>query len=32
MNNLYICGENYSLDQSWVEGALETCDRVLKKW
>ena len=29
--DLYICGENYSLDQSWVEGALESCDRCLEK-
>ena len=32
MNDLYICGENYSMDQSWVEGALESCERVLSKW
>lgn len=25
----YICGENYSRQQSWVEGALESCDRCL---
>ena len=30
MENLYICGENYSLEQSWVEGALESCERILK--
>jgi monoamine oxidase len=30
MENVYICGENYSLEQSWVEGALESCERVLK--
>ena len=29
--NLYICGENYSLNQSWVEGSLESCNRCLKK-
>jgi len=29
MENVYICGENYSLEQSWVEGALESCERVL---
>jgi hypothetical protein len=29
--NVYICGENYSLKQSWVEGALETCDSCLKE-
>jgi len=28
--NLYICGENYSLNQSWVEGSLESCNRCLK--
>ena len=27
--NIYICGENYSRNQSWVEGALESCDRCL---
>ena len=30
MENVYICGENYSLEQSWVEGALESTERVLK--
>ena len=30
MPNIYICGENYSLNQSWVEGALETSDTFLK--
>ena len=29
--NLYICGENYSLTQSWVEGALQSCDYNLNK-
>ena len=29
--NLYICGENYSSHQAWVEGALETSDLVLDK-
>lgn len=28
--NIYISGENYSLHQSWVEGALETSNKVLK--
>lgn len=28
--NIYISGENYSLNQSWVEGALETSNKVLK--
>ena len=31
IENIYICGENYSLVQSWIEGALESCDRVIKK-
>ena len=31
MPNIYICGENYSTNQSWVEGALETCDNFLQK-
>ena len=30
IQNIYICGENYSLQQSWVEGALESCERVLQ--
>ncbi len=30
-NNIYICGENYSSHQAWVEGALETSDMVLHK-
>ena len=29
--NLYICGENYSSHQAWVEGALETSEMVLEK-
>lgn len=29
--NMYICGENYSLNQSWVEGALETVNSCLGK-
>lgn len=29
--NMYICGENYSSHQAWVEGALETADMVLQK-
>jgi len=28
--NMFICGENYSQTQSWVEGALETCHACLK--
>jgi len=28
---LYICGENYSSHQAWVEGSLETADMVLAK-
>lgn len=28
---LYICGEAYSTDQGWVEGALETAEDVLKR-
>lgn len=30
MNNIYICGENYSLNQSWVNGALDSCKKCLK--
>ena len=29
--NLYICGENYSSHQAWVEGSLETAELVLNK-
>ena len=29
--NIYICGENYSSHQAWVEGALETADLVMAK-
>jgi len=28
----YICGEAYSTNQTWVEGALETADKVLRKF
>jgi len=27
--NIYICGENYSSHQAWVEGSLETADMVI---
>ena len=30
IENIYICGENYSLNQSWVEGSLETANSVIK--
>jgi monoamine oxidase len=30
--SLYVCGENYSENgQQWIEGALETADKVLQK-
>jgi protoporphyrinogen oxidase/cytochrome b involved in lipid metabolism len=29
--NIFICGENYSSHQAWVEGALETADLVMAK-
>ena len=29
--NLFICGENYSSHQAWIEGALETSNLVLGK-
>jgi len=29
---VYICGEAYSLDQGWVEGALRTAETVLLKY
>ena len=28
---LYICGENYSESQGWIEGALQTSENVIKK-
>jgi len=28
---LYICGENYSETQGWIEGALQTSENVIKK-
>ncbi len=28
---LYIIGENYSLDQAWMEGALDTSKKILNK-
>jgi len=31
MPNIYISGENYSMRQSWVEGALETSNECIKK-
>jgi monoamine oxidase len=27
----YICGENYSESQGWIEGALETSNHVIRK-
>lgn len=29
--NIFICGENYSNHQAWMEGALQTSDLVLNK-
>jgi hypothetical protein len=29
--NIFICGENYSEHQAWIEGALQTSNMVLKK-
>ena len=31
IENIYICGESYSNNQSWIEGCLETCNEVLYK-
>ncbi len=28
--NLFIVGENYSLDQAWMEGALDTSNKIIK--
>ena len=27
---LYVCGEAYSHDQGWVEGALDTAEQVVE--
>ena len=27
---IYVCGENYSTSQGWIEGALETAEMVMK--
>jgi hypothetical protein len=27
--NIFIIGENYSLNQAWIEGALQTCHNIL---
>jgi len=27
--NIFICGEGFSLNQAWIEGALDTSDRVV---
>ena len=29
LHNLYICGESYSNNQAWIEGALETSEKIL---
>ena len=28
-SNIFICGEGFSLNQAWIEGALDTSERVL---
>jgi len=28
--NIYVCGESYSMRQSWIEGALEHSEELLK--
>jgi len=28
--HLYICGESYSSNQGWIEGALETSNAIIK--
>ena len=36
INNIYICGEAFSQKQAWIEGALETSEKVVElihhKW
>jgi hypothetical protein len=29
---VYVCGESYALDQGWVEGAVNTAERVLETY
>ena len=29
-NNLFIVGENYSLNQAWMEGGLQTVEKIIK--
>jgi len=29
--NLHLCGESYSMQQAWIEGALESAEGLLKK-
>jgi hypothetical protein len=31
INNIFICGEAYSRNQAWIEGALETSNKVINK-
>lgn len=31
LKNIYICGESFSTNQAWMEGALETATEVIKK-
>jgi len=30
--NVYVCGESYSMKQAWVEGALEHAEEMLQKY
>lgn len=30
--NLYVCGEAYSDHQGWVEGALQTAEKLLEEY
>lgn len=31
IENIYICGEAFSLKQAWIEGGLETVNKIIKK-
>ena len=31
-NNVYVCGESYSMRQAWMEGALEHADSMVNKY
>ena len=30
-SNLFLCGDSFSNNQAWMEGALQTSEKILKK-